>query len=269
LRSSGEGIFLKFLKILAQSRICYSFRNSMNTSMPDISVVILCYKSKEIVLPFVAEMKRDLEKRGISYELVLVANYNAHEEGKDSTPGIVENLAKNDPTITPVIKVKEGMMGWDMRSGLDVASGKTIAVIDGDGQMPVEDVIKVYDALVSGNYDFAKTYRTTRLDGLKRRIISKSYNFLLKLLFPKVRVKDANSKPKIFTREALKKIKLTSNDWFIDAEIMIEASRLSLRIIEVPTVFRENMHRRSFVKNSTVFEFLKNLIKYRLFKKHE
>ena len=38
-------------------------------------------------------------------------------------------------------------MGWDMRSGLDAATGSTIVAIDGDAQNPVEDVLRMYRLL--------------------------------------------------------------------------------------------------------------------------
>lgn len=156
------------------------------------------------------------------------------------------------------------MMGWDMRSGLEAASGQTIAVIDGDGQMPPEDVLAVYDVLRSGPFDLAKTYRAERRDGLFRLVISRSYNLVLRLLFPKVRVHDANSKPKIFTRDALDKLTLTSDDWFIDAEIIIQASQLGLRIGEIETIFYTNPRRASFIKPKAILEFMKNLLIYRV-----
>lgn len=155
-------------------------------------------------------------------------------------------------------------MGWDMRSGLDAATGRLIAVIDGDGQMPPEDVVRVCDAIKSGNYDIAKTYRDTRHDGMWRLLISRVYNILVKILFPKVNVKDVNSKPKVFTRSALSRLKLESNDWFIDAEMIIGGTYLGFKIIETPTIFYPNANRPSFVSRSAIFEFILNLLKYRI-----
>lgn len=229
---------------------------------PDISVVILCYRTGEFVQTFAAQMKGVLDTRGLAYELVLVANYHVHEP--DPTPDIARRLAREDPTITVVARPKEGMMGWDMRSGLEAARGATVAVIDGDGQMPPADVVAVYDCLRTGGFDLAKTFRQKRYDGGVRLIISRGYNLALKLLFPLVSVQDANSKPKIFTREALQKLSLTSDDWFIDAEIIIKATQLGLRIGEVPTVFHKNPQRPSFIKAGAIFEFARNLIWYRL-----
>lgn len=235
----------------------------------DISVVILCYKAGEEIGAFVDEVRQSLIHRGLTYELVLVANYNANEKDADKTPSIISGIAEHDPNITVVSMVKEGMMGWDLRSGLDAASGKTIAYIDGDGQMPAEDIVRVYDSLVGGDYDCAKTYRVKRGDGRQRGIISFIYNTLLRVLFPRVSIKDANAKPKIFTRQAFQRLRLTSSGWFIDAEIIIQGTYLGFHFVEIPTVFRENMYRKSFVRPTAIFEFLGNLLVFRLTRMHE
>ncbi len=236
----------------------------MKLNRPEISVVILCYRAEDFVPVFVSQMEKVLDSRGLDYELVLVGNYHPQSKQIDRTPQIIEDLSRHDLKVRAVIKEKQGMMGWDMRTGLDVATGYVVAVIDGDGQMPPEDIVKVYDKLNNGNYDMVKTYRDLRFDGSKRIFISKIYNFLVKILFPKVHTRDVNSKPKIFTREALKKLQLTSDDWFIDAEMVIRASYLNMSIGEVPTNFYVNKNRASFIRTATIFEFLKNLFLYRL-----
>lgn len=235
----------------------------------DISVVVLCYKAASSISEFVRDVKKLLEDRGLSYELVLVANYNAHEQSTDQTPAVVRELAKSDPHIVVVSETKKGMMGWDLHSGLRAATGETIALIDGDGQMPAADIIRIYDALRSGEYDCAKTYRIGRFDGWKRTVISKVYNTLLKVFFPRISLRDVNSKPKIFTRRAYTQLNLQSDDWFADAEMMIQACYLGFRTIEVPTLFHENKHRCSFVRASAIFEFLKNIVVYRFTRMHE
>lgn len=235
-----------------------------NVSKPEISVVILCYRAEDFAPIFVKEVQATLERNSLNnYELVLVANYQPALKGIDRTPDIVRELASADPRLVVVAKEKKGMMGWDMRSGLYAATGETIAVIDGDGQMPPGDIIKVYTLLKQGNFDVVKTYRNQRFDGVKRKMISIVYNLLLKILFPKVKVRDANSKPKIFTRAALNKLQLTADDWFIDAEIVIKASEFGMKIGEAPTTFYPNQNRPSFVRATAIFEFIKNLFMYR------
>ena len=86
------------------------------------------------------------------------------------------------------------------------------------------------------------------------------YNLVFSILFPKVKSKDVNSKPKIFTRKVLESLTLTSDDWFIDAEIMVNASRLGIVFYEFPIDFYELQGRTSFVKFYAIFEFIRNLI---------
>ncbi len=240
---------------------------SEESKVPELSVVILCYHSADVVRDLVAQVERELEEARVDYELVLVGNYLPGDT-KDQTPTVLKDLASGKPRFRVVAKEKEGMMGWDMRSGLEAATGRHIAVIDGDGQMPMSDVIKVYRVLQVGKYDLVKTFRAQRQDGWYRRTISGFYNFLFRLLYPAAHVfRDINSKPKVMTRDAYQKIHLVSNDWFTDAEIMIEALKHDLSVGEVSTVFYKNERRGTFVPFSALYEFLSNLIYYRFIKK--
>ena len=133
---------------------------------PNISIVLLCYRSGEDVRDFVDRLRNSLELFEKNWEIVLVGNYFPNT--KDPTPDVVKEIASNQPRIKAVVLEKSGTMGWDMRSGLNVTSGKNIAVIDGDGQMPLEDVARVYKSLIESNYDMVKTYRVDRKDGFYR-----------------------------------------------------------------------------------------------------
>ena len=151
-----------------------------------------------------------------------------------------------------------------MRSGLDSSNGELIAVIDGDGQMHPYDIIRVYQKIKKENLDFVITFREKRFDNFWRKTTSFVYNLIFKILFPGIKLKDINSKPKIFTKKLFNQFKLTSNDWFIDAEMMIQIRRTNAKIGEIPTVFNQNEYRSSFVNVPAVLEFIKNLTKARL-----
>jgi glycosyltransferase involved in cell wall biosynthesis len=233
---------------------------------PELSVVVLFYRAEDLARKIFSQITKELENAGVDYELILVGNYFLKSE--DKTPEILEELAGTDPRIKVVAKAKEGMMGWDMRSGLAACTGSHLAVIDGDGQMPMSDIMKVYRVLQIGGYDLVKTIRLQRFDGLYRKIISVIYNSLFRILYsPRLSLHDVNSKPKVMTRAAYAAMTLRSNDWFADAEIMIEAIRNKLRIGEVSTVFYKNEHRDSLVPAVAILEFIINLIAYRFSKK--
>ena len=154
-------------------------------------------------------------------------------------------------------------MGWDARSGLRAATGRYVALIDGDEQVPADEVRVVYEVMSQGGLDLVTTFRCERGDGLWRIFNSWAYNMVFRILFPGLNLRDVNSKPKIFTREFLDRLDLRSDDWFLDAEICIQARRLGARIRQVPTVFLRPTHRKSFVGPRAVVEFLWNLLRAR------
>jgi glycosyltransferase involved in cell wall biosynthesis len=222
----------------------------------------LCYRSGESLSAFVQPLILSLQKIEPEWEVVLVGNYL--RGAGDPTPEVVRRLAATNPRIRALTLEKQGMMGWDMRKGLQTATGEVLAVIDGDGQMPFEDVVKGYEMLKRGGYDLVKTYRVKRFDGFYRKLVSRVYNILFKALFPGLNGRDINSKPKLMTRAVFEQMCLESDGWFIDAEIMIQARRLKLRVGEFPTVFHDIETRASFVRPTAIFEFLANLIAHRV-----
>lgn len=232
-------------------------------SLPELSVVVLCYRAGERARQVAASIASALVHGGIaSYQLVLVGNY--FEGADDVTPEVVRDLAAHDPRIVCSAAVKRGMMGWDMRTGLELADGGCLAVVDGDGQILPEDLVRVFRELGRGGYDLVKAARVHRGDGLTRRLISLVFNALFRFLFPGLNVRDVNAKPKVMTRAAYERLELESDDWFVDAEIMIQARRLGLRIGEVETDFLALVGRPSFINLRTLLEFLANLARYRL-----
>jgi glycosyltransferase involved in cell wall biosynthesis len=231
--------------------------------MINLSVVILGYRSETFLLQFVEQVITELQHAEIySFEIILVANY---DNDNDSTPEISQFIQEKYDFVKSITKKKEGKMGWDMRMGMEAATGEYICVLDGDGQMPISDVATVFNIINKGQYDLVKTYREFRYDGFYRAIISKVYNVLFAIIYrPKVAIKDVNSKPKILTKNAFKQLNLVSNDWFTDAEIMIQALKLNFRICQISTVFYKNERRKSYVGLNTIFEFIYNLFYYRL-----
>lgn len=228
----------------------------------DLSVVILCYGAGERVYGFVDRVSKLLERFIPSWEMILVGNYL--EGARDRTSDIVEEASSKRDNIHAVVMPKKGMMGWDARSGLDRARGRYICLIDGDEQMPYRDIVRVYRKIKKDDLDIVKTYRAVRHDGFKRIVISIVYNILFMMVFPGIAARDINSKPKVMKKDVYDRMELRSDDWFLDAEIMIKARRLKLKVGMVPSKFYKCDYRGSFVKMVTILEFLRNMLNARL-----
>jgi glycosyltransferase involved in cell wall biosynthesis len=226
-------------------------------------MAVLCYRAEDDIVEFVHRLHRSMSMFAFPWELVLVANY--WPQTADRTPAIVKGLAEQLDHVRYVAEPKQGGMGWDMKMGLDACRGRYIGIIDGDGQYPMESIFSCFAKIKSDdNVDFVKSYRVYRSDGLYRNLISAVYNVAFKVIFPSYRgYRDVNSKPKILKRAVYEQMDLRSIDWFLDAELVLHALRLKLRIYEVPIRFSTLRGRKSFVQMQTISEFAKNLIAYR------
>jgi dolichol-phosphate mannosyltransferase len=224
-------------------------------------VIVLCFHSEDHAKNVVVPLYEELEREAPSYELILVANYWSRE---DRTPAAVTELARGRETVRTVTEAKRGDMGWDMRSGLRAARGKYLVVIDGDGQVPTHYALQAYGELKASGAAIVKGRRFAREDGSVRSVTSLGFNLLFRLLFSTKGMWDINGRPKGLTREAFERLGLVTEDWFTDAEIILKARRQGLAIREFPVRFLRNDVRGSFVGPRTVWEFVRNMVLWRL-----
>lgn len=224
----------------------------------DFSLVIPLYNEEEGARRVVEGLVSAFDEALIDYELVLVDNGS-----RDRTRQILEDLVKEKGSRIKIVHVPVNQgYGWGIINGLNAATGTFVGYMCGDGQIQPADVIKVFDRVRAGNCDLAKVRRVARHDGLVRKILSRGYNSLFWLWF-NVRSLDINGTPKILKRYLLKRFSPVSKDWFIDAELMIKAKRLNLKVEEVPAQFLRREAGRSNVKFGTIWEFWKNMVGYR------
>ena len=223
-----------------------------------LSLVIPFYNEENAAEEVVQDLVNEFRKNNLEFELILIDNGSI-----DRTPDILMKLSEENPGIKLLtVPVNQGF-GWGVINGLMAAKADYVGFMPGDGQLSAFDTVKVYEKLVSGNLDLCKGKRVTREDGLARQIQSKVFNFVLPLFF-RVHTKDINGCPKIMKYGSLLKLDLHCKDWFLDTEIMVKAHNLKFNIGEVPVAFKYRHGGSSKVRLSSVFEFLANMLKYKL-----
>ena len=173
-------------------------------------------------------------------------------------------FAREHSHVTMVSRPKAGGMGWDLRSGLGVAGGSYLVYLDGDGQVSTHDALEVYRRLRETGADVVKGRREVREDGSVRTLTSLGYNLLFRILFRTAPLWDVNGQPKGLTRAAYERLDLRTDDWFTDAEIVLKAKAAGMEIVEVPVRFRPRRTPESLVGTGTVWEFLVNMVRWRL-----
>ncbi len=225
--------------------------------MPELSLIIPFYNEEDNVRAVVTSVRKALEEN-VDYELVLVDNGST-----DRTGAILGSLARKNRGLRVVtVDVNQGY-GWGVLQGLKKARGRVLGYMDGDGQIPGVEALRVYRKLIDEDLDICKVTRAIRIEPWIRRVTTFFYNLFFRVLF-RVPYRDVNGHPKLMRRKIYERLGLSSKDWFIDAEILLKGHSLGGRIGEVPVVSYPRAGGRSWVRPGAVLEFLRNMIRHRI-----
>lgn len=230
----------------------------MAAAAPELSIAIPLYNEAGNVDRIARGLVHEARLAGVALDLVLVDNGSA-----DDTGARADALAASLPEVRAVRVTPNRGYGGGILAGISECRAPVLGYMWGDGQVRPEVALAVYRRLVDEGLDLCKARRVDRHDGLVRLGVTRVYNWVFPLLFP-VGSDDANGCPKLFTRQAWERIAPRSADWFLDPEILILARRHGMRVGEVDAVFHPREHGRSKVRLSTVAEFGRNLVSWRL-----
>jgi glycosyltransferase involved in cell wall biosynthesis len=220
-----------------------------------VSIVVPFYNEEANVERVVTDLLRVIGTDAWDITLICVQNGS-----RDGTGKILTRLGQADKRVNVVeVPVNQGY-GYGIRQGLASATSDIVGYLDGDGQVQPADVLRVLAGMKSSRA--AKARRVVRGDGWQRRLVSAIYNAMFRVLFA-VRAGDANAKPKFLCKEDLAKLALVSDDWFVDAEVMIKTAALEIEWADEPVEFRKRDGGKSNVRLGSIIEFLRNLGRWR------
>ncbi|HCM38273.1 MAG: Glycosyl transferase, family 2 [Candidatus Gottesmanbacteria bacterium GW2011_GWB1_43_11] len=223
------------------------------------SLVIPFYNEEACVIDVVTGLVKAARQAKITLQFILVNNGS-----RDRTGFLIRKLTQKYNNIRAITVLKNRGYGHGIRQGLVQAKTPYVGYMCGDGQIDPQDLVKlIREIRRHPKLDLVKVWRKTRYDGLKRKVISQIYNQLFRSLF-QIQIRDVNGTPKIFKRALFEKLDLTADDWFIDAELMLKASTGNYLVKEIPIRFFRRQSGNSYVKGVTLWEFLRNLLWYRI-----
>jgi len=225
---------------------------------PQLSVVIPCYNEEEDLPLSMPPLFEALRRLGLRHEIVLVNNGS-----RDRTPELIDAFAATEPVRRVDVAVNEGY-GLGVITGLRAARGELVCQMWADAQVSAEDVAEtIAIARATRPGTLVKVRRVDRDDGLLRKVISFTWNNVFERAFHGGGV-DVNGCPKIYHRGDLALLDLECKDSFLDAEAIIKARMLKMRIIEVPVHFYARRGGASKIKLiGYTASFLENVARYR------
>lgn len=207
----------------------------------DLSVTVLipCRNERGNIEPAI-QRTPDLGKHT---EIIFV---DGHSE--DGTPGEIERVIKAYPERDIKFMVQDGRGKGDaVRKGFAAATCDVLMILDADLTMPPEDLPKFYRAIASGKGEFINGTRLVYpmedeamrfLNLLGNKFFSLAFSWLLNQ-----RLKDTLCGTKVLTKEnydrlAAGRAYFGDFDPFGDFDLLFGASKLNLKIVEVPIRYR-------------------------------
>jgi glycosyltransferase involved in cell wall biosynthesis len=235
-----------------------SFR-PVRDRVPDLSIIMPCYNEESVIGYTIPKLVSAFENAGYFLELVVVDNGSW-----DRTAEIIKELAARNASVVYHRVEKNQGYGFGVLSGIPVCKGPWIGAIPADGQVDAEDVVRLFEAAEAANGKvLAKVRRRFRMDGLLRKVVSTGFNVFVRVLWPQLRSIDINGSPKLLPAECIRGMNLKSRDWFLDAEIMVKAHYMGLRVLELNVFGRLRGNGLSHIRMGTCWEFLRNLLVFR------
>ena len=155
--------------------------------------------------------------------------------------------------------------GFAMRSGIQKAKGDFIIFMGGDGQDDPKEINILLDEIKKG-HDYVIGSRFLNLNESNNRFSTKavlpvnefgnkSITLIINVFFGK-NITDSQSEFKCFISKKLKELKLESNRFEIETELLIKSFRRKFKIKEVPVHRYERKHGISKLFNVPFGRFL-------------
>lgn len=160
----------------------------------EISVIAPMYNEEENIYILIEKLEKVLENNFKNYEILLV-----NDGSTDKSREILNNINKKHIRI--IHFEKNCGQTAAIAAGFKYSEGNIVVTIDADLQTDPEDILVLYPYLE--NYDMVNGLRTTREDGIVKKISSWIGNTVRNIITGD-NIKDTGSPLKLFKKEVVK-----------------------------------------------------------------
>lgn len=207
------------------------------------SVIIPCRNEKGNIEDAVMHMP----EMGKETEIIFVEGHS-----KDGTLAECERVKNKYPDKLIKVLVQDGKGKGDaVRKGFSSAKGQVLMILDADLTVPPEDLLKFFEALISGKGEFINgsrlVYKMEKkamqfLNILANKFFSYAFTFLIEQY-----VKDTLCGTKVLWKKDYEQIVANRKyfgdfDPFGDFDLLFGATKLNLKIIEIPVRYKERVY---------------------------
>lgn len=196
---------------------------------PKISICVPCYNEEAIIEASYRRIKDTCEAQVVDYEIIF-----GNDGSSDSTPAMLEEIAKADSTVRVTSHHPNRGAGYTYREMYEAARGEIVIQMDCDLAMPVEVAVPAFlEELKSSDLAIGSRYVGIKADyPLKRRIFSRGYTMLTRMLFH-MDVVDTQTGFMAFDRKILPSLDLSADGFELLVEFIAQANAAGFMVSEV------------------------------------
>ena len=208
---------------------------ALPSTQPRILIVVPCFNEEAAIATVVREINEVKREFGLRLDVLVVNDCST-----DNSMGIIQGL----DCLYLDLPVNLGI-GGAMQAGYKYAyrNAYDIAVqMDGDGQHPAHELIKILHPILEGRGDVIIGSRFLNKTGFQSTAIRRiGINYFRRLNFMLIRraIYDSTSGFRAFNRRTLKIVNDYYPDEYPEPESIVQFGLYNLRIVEVPVTMRE------------------------------
>ena len=194
----------------------------------ELSLFFPCHNEAANLEALVTDALAALPTLATTFEVILI-----DDGSRDDTAAVAERLVQRHNGVVRLVRheVNRGY-GGALRTGFAAARYEYLAYTDGDRQFRVADLARLTTSAVADNAPVVIGYRLKRADPPLRLVYAALYRVANRVWFG-LRVRDVDCAAKLFHRDVLRNIRISSDGAFFSAELLIRLHLAGVRFIEV------------------------------------
>jgi glycosyltransferase involved in cell wall biosynthesis len=206
---------------------------SRDARLPGLSVVLPCFNEAPNIAQAIHEAQRAAVCNAEEHQIVVV-----DDGSTDGTARIAADVAESVPNLRVVVHDRNRGYGAALTSGIRAARMPWVLLTDADLQFDLDQLEQFVP--LTDDADVVMGWRIARQDPLHRRVNAGAWNRLVRHTFD-LRVRDVDCAFKLFRRDVLDGLPLTSSGAMISTELLVRAQHNGARIRELGVEHRPRL----------------------------
>jgi len=203
----------------------------MNTSAPDLSVILPAYEEAENLIWFLPQLREILQKMGVSHEILVIDTSSP----KDETPQVCRQNG-----VDYHARAGGDLYSHAVKTGIEKTKGRWVVIMDCDGSHDPTVIPRLWaekeraDLIIASRYvEGGHTENPAILIGLSL-VVNTVFRTVLGL-----RCRDVSNSFRLYSGAALRSLQLECANFDIVEEILIKLSmgKSGFAIREIPFTF--------------------------------